>query len=1067
MKAILSFLSRVAHLSPRSGIYRPSGPLSPRSGFIARRAFIARSAFILLIALAISGCRKYDDSNIWDELLALNAEQEDQNARLAALEAWVDNVNSNIEGLQGLVNALQQHRYISAVTPYTDPAPGGYLITFADQRSPNPINLHNGNKGDTGDTGAQGEKGNDGKNGEDGKKGTDGADGAKGKDGTDGNDGKNGADGKNGEDGKNGADGTNGKDGADGATPQIGVKEYPDDSGIYYWTLNGDWLYDKVSGEKIPVTGPKGDPGSDGNDGTDGNNGADGKTPMVAIGSDGYWYICASGACTNTPPATGWENTYVKATGNDGEDGKDGKPGEDGNNGNDGASPKVIIGTDGYWYICPSGTCTGTPDYNGSGGWEKTGTKATGDKGDKGDDGDDGRDGRDGKDGKDGKDGNDGTDGKTPRLAIGTDGIWYVCPDGNCVGGLPPAAEGWLSTGVSATGPQGEPGSDGDAIFSGIDNAHDDYVEFTLADDDDNPDNNVKIKVPKYRPLSIEFTPPGELALEQEVNIKYISTGNVQTITAVDVPRGWTVTVNTASNVITVTTPAVTSTHYRAAGTATLLVSDGTERTITKPLPLSCSSQAYEPPPGAPNIEFAQPGEFALRGGMPITLTKVTESVTSITAENVPEGWTVDLHYWGPSAGSYIPDMGPFIGVIAPSGESPYTAAGTVTLQVSDGEGNTTSKKLLLRCPEQVTQPPVEPGAPNIEFAQPGAFQLGQNVQIMLTTVEGNITSITPIDVPLGWSLDLSQCGAWADGYNGDWVSYVGSPFIQVAAPNGSTAYTATGTVTLLVSDGEGKVTPKLLQLQCPAPLSAGPLGIEFAQPAEPVVMRQSIAVPFTFSGDGAEIKVIAPAGWTIGVGMNSYEGTGTFHVTATQEAVSRGEALVYVSDASGETVMKILNLAVLYAKTNRTFEFAGLIWSDVITVPSCDKVSFTETLDTPQCRSFTDADNQNTFFYYNEQYVWSNPGTLCPSPWRVPLQQELAALYSNNLNADVIAVWGTGGYATAAGISGLTEAIYLRSNNNHYNQESWTLWMKANGEEGTGYFPVKGGVRVVCVRNK
>jgi uncharacterized protein (TIGR02145 family) len=40
MKTILSFLSREAHLSPRSGIYRPSGLLSPAGHFIARSAFI-------------------------------------------------------------------------------------------------------------------------------------------------------------------------------------------------------------------------------------------------------------------------------------------------------------------------------------------------------------------------------------------------------------------------------------------------------------------------------------------------------------------------------------------------------------------------------------------------------------------------------------------------------------------------------------------------------------------------------------------------------------------------------------------------------------------------------------------------------------------------------------------------------------------------------------------------------------------------------------------------------------------------------------------------------------------
>ena len=35
----------------------------------------------------------------------------------------------------------------------------------------------------------------------------------------------------------------NGKDGADGNTPVIGVKK--DTDGIYYWTLDGEWLTDE------------------------------------------------------------------------------------------------------------------------------------------------------------------------------------------------------------------------------------------------------------------------------------------------------------------------------------------------------------------------------------------------------------------------------------------------------------------------------------------------------------------------------------------------------------------------------------------------------------------------------------------------------------------------------------------------------------------------------------------------------------------------------------------------------------------------------------------------------
>jgi hypothetical protein len=73
--------------------------------------------------LAISGCEKYDDSALWSEVSS-------QSKRLAALEAWQATVNGNITALQELVNALQNQRYITDVSAFATPAPGGYTISF-------------------------------------------------------------------------------------------------------------------------------------------------------------------------------------------------------------------------------------------------------------------------------------------------------------------------------------------------------------------------------------------------------------------------------------------------------------------------------------------------------------------------------------------------------------------------------------------------------------------------------------------------------------------------------------------------------------------------------------------------------------------------------------------------------------------------------------------------------------------------------------------------------------------------------------------------------------------------
>ena len=51
--------------------------------------------------------------------------------------------------------------------------------------------------------------------------------------------------------------GEQGEKGETGTTPVISVKQ--DADGKYYWTVNGEWLFD--GGNKMPVTGEKGDEG--------------------------------------------------------------------------------------------------------------------------------------------------------------------------------------------------------------------------------------------------------------------------------------------------------------------------------------------------------------------------------------------------------------------------------------------------------------------------------------------------------------------------------------------------------------------------------------------------------------------------------------------------------------------------------------------------------------------------------------------------------------------------------------------------------------------------------------
>ena len=118
-----------------------------------------------------------------------------------------------------------------------------------------------------------------------------------------------------------------GKDGQSGATPVIGVKQ--DTDGLYYWTLDGEWLEDS-RGDRVVAQGPAGrsayelavENGYRGTEeewlaslkGTAGDKGDDGNTPKLKI-ENGYWYVSYG------------DDDWVRlgqATGEDGRPGQDG-----------------------------------------------------------------------------------------------------------------------------------------------------------------------------------------------------------------------------------------------------------------------------------------------------------------------------------------------------------------------------------------------------------------------------------------------------------------------------------------------------------------------------------------------------------------------------------------------------------------------------------------------------------------------------------------------------------------------------------------------------------------------
>ena len=228
------------------------------------------SLIILASLMCFISC--YDDTELRESIT-------DHENRLNKLELLCSQINTNITGIEKIVQALEQKDYVTGVTPVKmNGQEIGYNITFSKSGT---ITIYHG------------------------KKGTNGQD---------------------------------GQDGQDGHAPQVGVKL--DTDGIYYWTLDGEWII--VDGHKLRVEGRDGQDGRPGQDGQDGQNGQDGKPG---------------------------EN------GQDGQPGQDGKPGQDGQ---PGITPQLRI-IDGYWEI----------SYDNGKEWTQLG-KATGNDGQPGADGQDG-----------------------------------------------------------------------------------------------------------------------------------------------------------------------------------------------------------------------------------------------------------------------------------------------------------------------------------------------------------------------------------------------------------------------------------------------------------------------------------------------------------------------------------------------------------------------------------------------------------------------------------------------------------------------------------------------------
>ena len=199
-----------------------------------------KKVFALLTGLALlAACTpELNNQALKDRLDQHDKDIAELQKDVKTLQDAVSKINSNIEGLDKIVKALEKNVYVKSVTDVKDTAGDviGYTIEFTDNSK---ITIYHGEDGDQGDKGDKGDKGDQGDKGDKGDKGD---------------------------------------------APVIGVKE---SGGVYYWTLNGEFLQDG-EGHPIPVTGNDGAPGAPG------ANGTDGKTPQLRI-NEGNWEVSYDG----------------------------------------------------------------------------------------------------------------------------------------------------------------------------------------------------------------------------------------------------------------------------------------------------------------------------------------------------------------------------------------------------------------------------------------------------------------------------------------------------------------------------------------------------------------------------------------------------------------------------------------------------------------------------------------------------------------------------------------------------------------------------------------------------
>jgi uncharacterized protein (TIGR02145 family) len=252
-------------------------------------------------------------------------------------------------------------------------------------------------------------------------------------------------------------------------------------------------------------------------------------------------------------------------------------------------------------------------------------------------------------------------------------------------------------------------------------------------------------------------------------------------------------------------------------------------------------------------------------------------------------------------------------------------------------------------------------------------------------------------------------------------------------------------------------------QVGAPVELDVTPSSFAAAYTAATYTVAVTSNAPWT-----AAVSDDATAWCSLSAASGTANGTVTINIAENPSMEPRAATVTFAAGTLRKVVAvtQAARPTPTYAASTQTWTFGSspLVWSDAIQIPNCNKTSFTNSTDDPQCRSYTDGES-NTWYYYNWAYVSTNAATLCPAPWRVPTREDFVALMAATSSAELVDDWGYGGFADGSNVNEVDSFGYFWSSKEDRSNSGYLYYGSGNGNLGTFYRDKHLGYQVRCVK--